>query len=38
METEDGEFEQVQVGGNRKRIRSKAKGRMGPSYNLEDVD
>ncbi|KAM1729142.1 hypothetical protein ACFX12_019574 [Malus domestica] len=38
METEDREFEQVQVGGNRKRIRSEAKGGAGPSYNLEDVD
>lgn len=38
METEDGEFEQVQLGGNRKRIRREAKGGEGPSYNLEDVD
>ncbi|KAM1074535.1 hypothetical protein ACFX11_019717 [Malus domestica] len=38
METEDREFEQVQVGGNRKRIRSEAKGGAGPNYNLEDVD
>lgn len=38
METEDGEIEQVQAGGNKKRIRSEAKGEMSSSYNLEDVD
>ncbi|KAM1304613.1 hypothetical protein FF1_022142 [Malus domestica] len=38
METEDGEFEQVQAGGNRKRDRSEGKSGEGPNYNLEDVD
>lgn len=38
METEDGEIEQVQAGGNKKRIRSEAKGETSSSYNLEDVD
>ncbi|TQD94870.1 hypothetical protein C1H46_019508 [Malus baccata] len=38
MEIEGGEIEQVHIIGNRKRIRSKAKGEAGPSYNLEDVD
>lgn len=38
MEIEDGKFEQVQVGGNRKRVRNEDKGGVGPSYNMEDVD
>lgn len=31
MEIEDGEIEQVHAGGNRKRVRSEAKGGAGPS-------
>ncbi|KAM0962958.1 hypothetical protein FF2_021909 [Malus domestica] len=38
METENGEFEQVQAGDNRKRVRSEGKSGEGPNYNLEDVD
>lgn len=38
MEIEDGKFEQVQVGGNRKRVRNEDKGGVGLSYNMEDVD
>ncbi|KAM1281370.1 hypothetical protein ACFX15_021544 [Malus domestica] len=38
METEDGEFEQMQARGNKKRVRSEGKSGEGSNYNLEDVD